>query len=58
MTLLEQVKQKAILRGYNIQSLEAYYVKKKKEIWAHSFNVINMCGLFITYFNDACYSIA
>ena len=41
-SLSEQVKQKAKLRDYNIQSRSSLF---KKPIWVHFLHVINMCGL-------------
>ena len=42
-SLFEQVKQKANLRDYNIQSKTPHMFKKP--IWVHFLHVINMCGL-------------
>ena len=67
-SLPEQVKQKANLRDYNIQSRSSLYFKKAN-LGSFFLHVINMCGLLqVTSpnmkkecshgFNDACYSIA
>ena len=42
-SLPEQVKQKANIRDYNIQSRSSLCLKKP--IWVHFLHVINMCGL-------------
>ena len=48
-SLPEQVKQKANLWDYNIQSRISPCLKKHFKIWVPSLQAINMCGLFTTF---------